>query len=324
MIIFATELQKYELFLERQAMTINNNNNLLTRGRKNRLLLALILLIASGLCLPVAAQEPLPDPEGGKETMQRETLRWDLAIGSGNAYGVYRDMGTAPVRYKGIGLVPSVSAHYTDTLWRIGIETRTGIGLYENAVPPLFNFEAYDIYNIFEVKALRRIWRQRCDDNGNWRLWAGAGFGNFCDFTVNSNYENASLGVSELIGLELTGRGEWHWRRRLWLHGEATVMAIGSMLRPGYSYIDNYTATQPVLSAQFDEYQWHTGAFPLLATNLGIDFHLNNGNRLSLSYLWHYATSGNGGNWRYDSAAHALLAEITINLKTNKQAVALR
>ena len=93
------------------------------------------------------------------------------------------------------------------------------------------------------------------------------------------------------------------------------VLARKDCRIPGYAYIDNYTASQPVLGALFDDYQWHAKPLAALSSEIGISYTLMNDNKLELNYKWDYHSSGHSGYWRFDHAMHTLQFNFHFNLK---------
>ena len=155
---------------------------------------------------------------------------------------------------------------------------------------------------------------QRMTINNRFLFFVGVAMTNFLDVTVNTNYENASAGVSEMICPEVSFRVEGLLIDNiLACHAEAGIMPVAAVMRPGYSYIDNYTASQPVLASLFDDYQWHVKPLAGASADVGLDLTVGAGNRISLSYLWCYHTSGDADIWRFDHATHLVAVDLYIN-----------
>ena len=269
-----------------------------------------------------------------------------LHLGGALGYGVYRDLGTAPIRFKGLITQPALGLEFGGMRrWTTTIDALTSVGAFEDAVPPTLNFGSYNISNILRFKMrkqLTTLWALESESKlycfnddkyplGNKKHFAAfsAAFGaaNIFDITVNPEYENASAGVTELFGPELSLRADFflntifNWfdfeKADKQLHTEFGFMPVAAVMRPGYSYIDNYTSTQPVISALFDEYDWHLKPFAGLYTDIGIDF-ISTFSRVSLSYVWAYYSSGNNGASRFDHASHYLALDFIIPLKTRR------
>lgn len=253
-----------------------------------------------------------------------------LHIGNAIGYGVYRDMGTAPLRFKGAVLMPNIGLELGGMRnWTTTIDLFTSAGVFEDAVDPKLNFGSFDISNTLRFKTRKYITSLRLFAKENFtHVSVGFGAANFFDVTVNSEYENAAAGVSELIGPEVSLRADLDLKAIFnnasydkfgkQFHAEVGLMPVAAIFRPGYSYIDNYTASQPVLSSLFDEFQWNLKPFAGLWSDIGIDI-VNGYNRISFSYLWSYHTSGNSGAWRFDHATHLFLIDFTITLKQRRK-----
>ncbi|MBO4307681.1 MAG: hypothetical protein J5848_05140 [Bacteroidales bacterium] len=246
---------------------------------------------------------------------------WSLIVGSGSGYGVYRDLGTAPFRYKGLFIQPDFGLEFrpSHSLWAFSLVGTTSVGLFENAPEPDYNFNAFDITNTFRIKAIKYI-------NRYWdiNIFIGAALTNFLDVTVNPNYENAAAGVSDFAGPEIIARGEKDFGYSNWkCHAEMGLMPFAAVLRPGYAYIDNYTATQPVSASILDNYEWNLKPLAGLSTDIGFDVATGPGSRISFSYCWTYYSSGNSGYWRFDHVRHMLLIDFVINLVTKRECIVI-
>ena len=99
---------------------------------------------------------------------------------------------------------------------------------------------AFDIHNTLRIKWMQQVKKV------NTNLFVGGGITNFLDVTVNTNYENAAAGGSEFFGPELHAlflQQAPRWLgRKVYFHEGVSLMPFAALLRPGYAYIDNYTA----------------------------------------------------------------------------------
>ena len=269
-----------------------------------------------------------------------------LRIGTALGYGLYRDMGTAPVSFNGLVIQPALGLEFGGfRRWTTSIDLLTSIGFYEDAVAPALNFGSFDVFNTIRFKMrtyFAALFKKKYDselqlktiknlpnDEKKTYAYISAGFtiSNFFDVTINPAYENAATGISEFLGPELLLRTDillgsffdLDWQKfDKQLHAEVGLMPVAAVMRPGYAYIDNYTASQPVLSALFDEYQWRIKSFAGAYTDIGFDIRTGIGSRISLSYYWSYHTSGNNDVWRFDHAKHLFLIDFTIILKEKR------
>lgn len=241
-----------------------------------------------------------------------DTKTWSLRLGSGVGYGAYRDLGTAPFSFKGATLMPDAGLSFTSGVWLFDIASTSMIGIYEDALKPAFNFAAFDVNNTVRIKLLRQLPHEGCP------IRVGMAVSSFLDANINTNYENAAVGVSWFIYPEIIARIDdiplgSKESCRFSLHGELGVAPAAWAMRPGYSFIDNYTATQPVLDAQFDNYQMSATAFACLSTDIGLNYRFKSNNSISISYLWNFHRSN--GTWEYYHASHIVATSIIIKLK---------
>lgn len=245
---------------------------------------------------------------------------WSLQLGAASGFGSYRDMGTAPMSYYGIMMQPTLGLHFVlPTRMEFSVVSRNAIGFLEDAAEPMLNFDAFDINSNFRLKALARIGGGDAMSNVV-KLYLGIGIANFLDITINPNYENAATGISDFMGPELIGRlyFEPRWNVPILFHGEAAAMPIAAVLRPGYAYIDNYTAYHPVSNALFSDFEIFAKPFAAVSTDIGIDIATGPGSRIAFSYLWNYHTTGKSGIWRFDHATHYLAIDFLIKLRAKR------
>lgn len=319
------ELQNYNLFFywNQNFSTLQIESNIIHRFIKkcSHILLLITFFFGSGTLHAQTTDETANSsqtdqsssylPCGNAFPTPSDFRRWSLLMGGGAGYGVFRDMGTAPIRFGGPALYNEVGVRHERIRWLFRFDITTAVGFYENAPAPQWNFTTFDISNTIRISALRRIFAHLFT-----REWIGLGLNNFLDVTVNTNYENAAAGISEFIGPELFFRATQQIGISNWyIHLELGVMPVAAVLRPGYAYIDNYTASQPVLGALFDDYQWHAKPLAALSSEIGISYTLMNDNKLELNYKWDYHSSGHCGYWRFDHAMHTLQFNFLFNLK---------
>lgn len=298
----------------------------ITKRLSNRIRITVLLIFFSTATLFAAAQNGTPDNTTMTTTestylpcgnafldKQKDSREWSLRLGATTGYGMVRDMGTAPISFHG-PLLTAVAGVRNDRIkWKFHLDVITSLGYYENAIAPRFNFSTFDISNTLRIKVLRRVYNPLPFPD---MLWVGVGACNFLNVTVNTNYENASAGVSDFLGPELHILGKQQLGLSRWsLFGGVSLMPVATMLRPGYAYIDNYTASQPVSSAQFDNYQWSARFFAAVSTEIGFQYVMENNNKLHFSYRWEYYSSGKKGAWRFDHATHGLYLDMIVHLK---------
>ena len=317
-----------------------------------------VVLFVCTIVSSVTAQEVSPsDTTKMKTVMVKHSSGYkttSLRLGGGIGYGIYRDMGTAPMSFNGVMLEPVVGLEFGGMRrWITTVDAFNSVGVFEDAVAPKLNFGSFDISNTLRFKMQRyfsSLWAPWTVDEGLGKFhfgnededansekrhyaafYASFGAANFFDVTVNPEYENAAAGISEFIGPEFSVMAIFYLNSifgnnnidiaELQLHTELGLMPVAAVLRPGFAYIDNYTASQPVISALFDNYEWHLKPFAGLYTDIGLDIMTGPFNCISLSYYWSYHSSGNGGASRFDHATHYFAIDFIIPLKTKRVCV---
>lgn len=235
-------------------------------------------------------------------------------------------MGTAPITFDGILLQQSLGVYLVyPKRMEFSIVSRGSIGVFEDAIKPALNFSSFDIHDLLRFKFLKSIGHHSNNESGGSRFavipYWGVAMTNFLDVTVNPNYENATPGISDFLGPELIGRIDinTNWSAPIMFHSEIAMMPIAAILRPGYSYIDNYTSTQPVIGALFSDFHVNMKPFAAISTDIGIDIITGEASRISFSYLWSYHSSGNSGQHRYDHATHLLAIDFFVKLRTHRK-----
>lgn len=339
-------LQKYDLFLYYEFVFSTMTKRKPEIFRLPIPYIAFLLLITF-CCSPLASLA-----QSGSDSSPTMThsityshgYKWTaLSLGGALGYGVYRDMGTAPIRFNGLAIQPSIGLEFNgDRKWITTFDAFTSVGVFEDALAPKFNFGSFDICNTLRFRMRKNI---AClfKENGNEHLQLrtanavpdkldvsyasfslGLGVANLLDVTVNPDYENAAAGISDFVGPELSLRTDLPLcsffsldptKPDKQLFAEVGFMPFAAVLRPGYSYIDNYTASHPVASTLLHDFEWHLKPMAALWSNVGFDIINAPFSRLSVSYRWAYFSSGNTGAWRVDHATHYLHFDFVITLK---------
>ena len=298
-------------------------NKIIKINNISTLYTTLILLITFCVASPQAMSQNGCNMSKNTNNGLDDTLGYkttSLIVGSGLGYGTFRDMGTAPISFNGIMLQPHIGIELSGLRkWHTKVESFTAFGIFEDAIKPIMNFGSFDVNNTFRVNVMRCVAKRNPVF-----LFVGLGMANYLDVTVNPDYENAAAGISEFFGpeisacvlLDLSAKHATNVLKfKKGVHAEMGLTPFAAVLRPGYAYIDNYTASHPVLDALFDNFQWHMKPVAGIYTNIGFDIINGLGSRISLSYIWSYHSSGNNDIWRYDHASHMLFIDFIIPLK---------
>lgn len=236
-----------------------------------------------------------------------------LSLEGTGGVGLYRDMGAGPLILKGPELAGGARVEQSLAQWRWD----AGLGLHVGTYGYSFRLSSLFTYGgqlSAHCELLRRAYRGR-----GWTLWAGVRVDDLFDIRYNPQHNNSSVGMSNFIRLRLSGRCEYRWARWMaYLQAWADPLAL--MLRPGFSYVNNYDrdVSNPVACA-FDQYQWYLAGCTGLATQVGVRRSLSSGNEVGLAYCWQYLTSrvsadGLKAPWRFQQASHGLTFQLIFNL----------
>jgi len=284
-------------------------------------IMCFIMLCLTFFCghpgLSVSAQGATADRfevNGGQSASMQFALypdgRWSaLHAGMGLGYVMHRDMGTAPISYRGPATGLNIGLWIDRPHWSIHIDLPFSVGAVDDAVGPM-SFDALDVTVTPEAKILyapQKAWSR-------YRYMVGGSITDRVYISGHPDYENAAVGVSNFVGINLVGRCERILKRHM-IHGEATIMPVALITRPGYSYIGNPTADNNVANTFLPTYQTFAKAFATLRTDVGFDFLLRNGNRINLSYVWQYSSSGEKDIYRFDHAMHLLNVDFVFALR---------
>ncbi|MBQ9547279.1 MAG: hypothetical protein IJU90_08360 [Bacteroidales bacterium] len=246
-------------------------------------------------------------PEGRKVMTY---LNFHQSVG----YGLYRDLGTSPLTYSGGVIRSGFDVEIRMRKLRIAQTNSLIVGLYS------FDSKALALETIGGcsengVRMSFRAWEKR-----HWQLWVGASIDNYIGLKYNSNFSNSYLGLTDVLGIGLHGRMEFRTRMRPsgahWeMHGELSVMPVAWTYRPGYSYVDNYSAgDEGVASTLFSNYEGATAWLPITKTDFGAAYVMRSGNKVGLSYVWSFLTTGKSGVYRFEEASHLLCVNLMVLL----------
>lgn len=266
---------------------------------KRLLIITIFVVISSMVCM---ASQHLSEV-GKKGDASTRFVR----LGGGFGYGVYRDLGASPLTMKGLEIMPELVFLSEDSAWHYEVSLSAQGGAY-GLRPGLSYVQAYGGAACFSVGAERLFYA----DNG-WQLWAGAKVEEAFDIRYNSSLGNANVGVSNCVAPAFSCMTKWQ-AGRLALHGRLEVLPLGVMLRPGFAYMDNFDhdISNPV-SDMFNQYRWYLAGAVGMSTDVGVSWNLPKGNRVGLSYLWHYRNSRTKGLWAphcFEQASHCIVLEL--------------
>lgn len=235
-----------------------------------------------------------------------------MGLQGGMGYGTYRDLGASPLTYCGLELTPGLKVGFLRPAWRYEVQLKIVGGGYGYKLG-LDNMQAFSGQANINVMAMHRTSWQ-----GRWQMWLGASLDERADIRYNSALGNSSVGASNFINLNFLGRTELYLKHWM-MHAQLALTPVSLVLRPGFAYMDNYTHEIGNPTADFmKQYGWYLAGATSVATDLGATLVLSNGNRVGLSYRWHYissrATASSAAPYCFEQSGHAVLVELEFKL----------
>ena len=224
------------------------------------------------------------------------------------------DHGASPLQYIGIGLNVHSGATVAWNRHRIQAEMRVlGNIIINNSLAESF---ALGIDSRAEF-----LYRYLDFHNNQLHLWFGGAFQSYFDIKDYPQLMNASLGYSSFLNLHGTGMIQYDFApmhdneyNLFSIYGKISLPLIGMVSRPGFAYMDNYTANINTVNTLLQDYISCPILFPGVSTDIGFMVNLLNSNRIGLSYRWDYLTSRHTGEYRFDHAAHSFNVTYMFNL----------
>ena len=235
-----------------------------------------------------------------------------IGLQGGVGYGLYRDLGASPLTYRGLELLPGIAVSVEKPMWRYKAQLGLSGGGYGLAVGFKY-MQAYGGQVNVGFETMHKI-----AEYVPWQLWLGASVDDRADVRYNSVLGNSCVGSSNFFNLNLIGRTEvsvGNWM----MHAQLALTPVSLLLRPGFAYMDNYDheISNP-LADYLKQYRWYISGATIAVTDLGATLRLKNGNRIGVSYRWHYMTSratvGTAAPYVFEQAGHALLFHMGFKL----------
>jgi hypothetical protein len=234
-----------------------------------------------------------------------------INLHGGIAYGLYRDLGTSPLTYRGLHLAPGLSVLVQKPQWRYESMLLTGVGGYGLKLG-INNMQTYGGHAVIGFRA----WRQFVGQGG-WHLWAGGSVDNLFEGRYTPSLGNACAGFGNYARVNADGCVEFRYDRWLF-HARIQLNLISLNMRPGFSYMDNYDQNIASETANaFDQYRSYLSVATSAATDMGATLQLASGNRIGVSYCWSYLTSRTTSSapHLFQYADHAILFHLGFVLK---------
>lgn len=229
--------------------------------------------------------------------------RLSLGMEGGAGLGLYRDLGTSPITYRGLEADLAYSLRLRTPLWHFQA-TLGGYGGGYGLRPSFAYMQNYGGLPAFALSAMRRLSPATHLD-----LWLGTALDEQMDIRYAASLGNTANSFSNFVNLSLLSKAEYtlgNFR----FHAQASFALPSLCLRPGFAYLDNFNQdiSNPTTNT-FDQYQWYLTGLNQVSTELGAFYILPNGNQLGLSYRWRYLTSRTSvlAPYRFEQAGHALL-----------------
>ncbi|MBQ6069683.1 MAG: hypothetical protein IJK84_09280 [Bacteroidales bacterium] len=238
-----------------------------------------------------------------------------LMLHGGAAYGLYRDMGTSPLTYRGIQAAPGISLSVENSQWSYEALLLTDAGAYglKLGIDYIQSYGGHPLVGF-------GIWRNLYADS-RWRMWLGGVVDDLFDIRYNRSLGNASAAFGNFARLHVDGRVEYRLSRWL-LHARLQLNLLTLNYRPGFAYMDNFDQeiSDPTANT-FDQYRSYASLASSAHTDVGATYCLNNGNKVGVSYRWTYLTSRTtaAAPHLFESADHALLFHLGFALTDKKR-----
>lgn len=241
--------------------------------------------------------EPLPRPN----TKSRVPIWIDFGMGL-NVANCF-DKGTIPFNYYGLGINGGVGLTFEWRRCHLQTESRM---FFNGLLDPTGYAFALDsrVEFLYRVSSTRR-------NRLHW--WAGGNIQTFVDLKEISSLMNASMGFTSFENVCAEGMLQYDFafikggeHNLLSTYCKLSLPLMGIAIRPGFSYMDNYTNDINLANSLLSDYETFAKMFPGVSTDLGLYLNLLNGNRIGLNYRWDYLTTGHKGAYRYDNAFHSV------------------
>ena len=234
---------------------------------------------------------------------------WLNLSAGGNVADCY-DNGTVPFSYYGVGGNLSLGATVEWHRCHVQHETRLYGNMLENGGSSI------DIDSRTEF-----LYRFHDNQRNHLHLWAGVALQGYYNIKDIPAMMNASMGFTMFMNLCTEGMLSYDFafiregrHPLLTAYGKLSLPVAGTVLRPGYAYMDNYTSDLNESNAILQDYVSFGKWFPGIGTDIGLYFNLLNGNRIGVSYRWDYLSTGHKGDYRFDNALHSVNLSFMFNV----------
>ena len=260
--------------------------------QKNILILIWVVVTLSGRA---TAQETVTATD-------TNSCRETLTLGIGPSYGVSRDQGVSPITYQLFALTPysAFTLDYRQWSWNAELSLSAYIQTKNFHLLQDWSIQGFGVDAMMLTGCEYRLYQHE-----KWRMKVGFAATGWLNVAYNKSYMNACVGMSGLIAPLVSCKNEWDFWK-ITLHVTGSTSPVGWWYRPGFAYISNYSSGQTEVETFDDDYHWNATTFPLLKTDVGIDYHFKSGHTLGVTYSWLFVTSRKSGPWKYEAARHHL------------------
>lgn len=239
--------------------------------------------------------------------------RWSLWVKTtmGSCITENYDNGTVPFTQLGVGIAPGFGAvsewkkYHVEADIRIPASMMVELGGFDIPIDERVFF----LYRVYDSPKLP------------FHVWVGGGLQALADIKYISALMNAGVSGSSFVNVSAMCSVKYDFatlrrssHKLLTAHATLALPFIGVAERPGFAYMDNYTADQNLINTIFKQQETFFNPFSGLSTDLGLTFNLPNTNRIDLAYRWDYTTTAHRGIYRFDSAIHSFYVTYLFNI----------
>ena len=259
------------------------------------------MLLVMGVSLYIGLSAQVPGP-------QKKNNFWlDMNAGIG-AVTCY-DNGTIPFAYE--GMATAFGAGFTDEWKRchISFDAQRYKSILSEPDGTIFGFDG----------RLEFLYSCLKSSESRWHFWSGATLEAYGELKSIPDLQNASasisifshLGVTEMISCDF-GYNKERTHRWMTAFFKLYLPIASHVSRPDFMYVHDALGNSGIANLLASNEKFFK-FFPGATTDFGLTLNLRNGNRITLSYLWYYLTTGKKGAYRFDNAYH--LVNLTFMFK---------
>jgi hypothetical protein len=244
---------------------------------------------------------------------------------TGFGYGKYKDEGVSPLIYQGLVASQGFSIATDIKKTRLIADAIAFGGLYKKSFftdvyDPINEKPIINKYNSAGIDAdikITSLYQLLQSEKRHFRFYLGGSIEEYLDLKINSNFENAAVGVGNFLNLNADFLGEYDFsftnnmietqNRRFTASLRISIPITSLIIRPGFSYLINangntinYVAFCKMLSG--------------IDTKTSLSFKLKNENQIRASYCWTYITTGKHSIHRFDDAKHMFIISFHFKL----------